>query len=153
MRVRLTVRSNLSWRHCRRRSIWRFKLENSIRNARPGFPKIELDNARKRFLDYPEFLKLPAALPEGLQDPVSFLYHSGWRISEMRQIEWRHLDGTTLVLPPALSKSDGRRIGDFRKLWQKACVAVGLGQWVEENPPTGKAGMEDPEEISWSNLP
>lgn len=135
-------------------------------DARPIFPKIKLDNARKGFLEYPQFLQLLANLPENLRDPVNFLYQSGWRISEMRKIEWLHLDATTLVLPPALSKSkharrlplegelaeiikrarehrrldqprifhrNGRPIGDFRKLWQKACVAVELGHWIEDN--------------------
>jgi integrase len=125
-----------------------------------------LNNARKGFLEYPQFLRLLAELPANLRDPVSFLYHSGWRVSEMRKIEWLHLDGATLVLPSELSKSNharrlplegelaeiiqrarehrrleqprifhrnGRPIGDFRKLWQKACVAVGLGHWIEEN--------------------
>jgi len=78
-------------------------------DVRPTFPKINLDNARTGFLNYPDFLKLLAALPVDLQDPVSFLYHSGWRVSEMRRIEWRHLDNTTLVLPAALSKSKHAR--------------------------------------------
>ena len=46
-----------------------------------------------------------------LKDPVAFLYHSGWRISEMRALEWRDVDlpGKVIRLRPELSKNkDGR---------------------------------------------
>jgi integrase len=35
---------------------------------------------------------LREALPAYLRDPISFLYFSGWRVSEMRQLEWRDVD-------------------------------------------------------------
>jgi integrase len=115
-------------------------------------------------------LALVDALPEYLRDPVSFLYHAGWRVSEMRKIEWKHMDGDTLVLPPELAKNktgrrlpltgelgeiierarkrrrldqprifhnDGTAIGDFRKAWQRACVRVGRGQWIQEKKIPG----------------
>jgi integrase len=31
-------------------------------------------------------------LPAHLKDPVTFLYHSGWRTSEMRKLEWRDVE-------------------------------------------------------------
>ena len=102
-------RSSLSWRHCQRRLIWLLEPENFTQTLGQLSHKIELDNARSGFLDYPDFLKLLAALPEYLQDPVSFLYHSGWRVSEMRKIERLYLDATTLVLPPSAEQKQVRQ--------------------------------------------
>src|SRR5712692_2829536 len=31
---------------------------------------------------------LDDALPDYLKDPVSFIYHSGWRLSGMKALEW-----------------------------------------------------------------
>jgi integrase len=65
-------------------------------HARPAFPKILLNNSRQGFVSHPEFLALKERLPAHLKDPVGFLYYSGWRVSEMRKIEWKHLDGKSL---------------------------------------------------------
>jgi len=46
-----------------------------------------------------------------LKDPVTFLYLSGWRVSEMRALEWRDVDlsGRVVRLRPEISKNkDGR---------------------------------------------
>jgi integrase len=54
---------------------------------------------------------LREALPAYLRDPISFLYFSGWRVSEMRQLEWRDVDlaGKVVRLRPENSKNkDGR---------------------------------------------
>jgi integrase len=78
---------------------------------KPYIPTLEENNARQGFLDYGSFLSLCAALPSHLKDPVAFLYHSGWRISEMRALEWRDVDlpGKVIRLRPELSKNkDGR---------------------------------------------
>ena len=81
-------------------------------HARPAFPKILLNNARQGFVSHPEFLALQGKLPAHLTDPVGFLYYSGWRVSEMRKIEWKHLDpsGKSLRLPPELSKNKKGRL-------------------------------------------
>jgi integrase len=51
------------------------------------------------------------ALPKHLKDPVTFLYLSGWRVSEMRTLEWRDIDlaGREVRLRAEVSKNkDGR---------------------------------------------
>jgi integrase len=81
-------------------------------DARPTFPKIALDNARQGFCPHPDFLALQGKLPRHLKDPVGFLYYSGWRVREMRKIQWKHLDpsGKSLRLPPELSKNKKGRL-------------------------------------------
>src|SRR5688572_4880127 len=81
-------------------------------DARPTFPKITLDNARQGFVSHPDFLALQEKLPSHIKDPAAFLYFSGWRVSEMRKIQWKHLDpsGKSLRLPPELSKNKKGRL-------------------------------------------
>ena len=51
------------------------------------------------------------ALPDYLKDPMTFLYLSGWRVSEMRSVEWRDVDlgGRLIRLRPERSKSKEAR--------------------------------------------
>ena len=80
-------------------------------SAKPYIPTLEENNARQGFLDHGGFLALRNALPDYLKDPVMFLYLSGWRVSEMRLLEWRDVDltGNVIRLRPEISKNkDGR---------------------------------------------
>jgi len=80
-------------------------------SSRPYIPTLEENNARQGFVGHGEFLALRENLPAYLHDPVTFLYHSGWRVSEMRALEWRDVDltGRVVRLRPKLSKNkDGR---------------------------------------------
>src|SRR5262249_3207340 len=61
-------------------------------SSKPYIPTLEENNARQGFLDHGSFLLLRESLPDHLKDPVTFLYHSGWRVSEMRALEWRDVD-------------------------------------------------------------
>jgi integrase len=80
-------------------------------SVKPYVPMLEENNARTGFLDHASFVKLWTELPEYLQDPVAFLYFSGWRVSEMKSLEWRDVDaaGKIIRLRPEVSKNkDGR---------------------------------------------
>ena len=140
-------------------------------SSKPYLPILEENNARQGFLDHGSFLALRENLPDNLKDPVTFLYLSGWRVSEMRALHRRDVDlaGKVVRLRPEISKNKngrllpltgelleiierartGRRLdctfvfhinskplGDFRKAWQTACVAAGLGRFVEDERPT-----------------
>jgi integrase len=48
----------------------------------PHIERLPENNARQGFLDPADFHRLLAALPPHLQDPVGFLYFSGWRPGE-----------------------------------------------------------------------
>jgi len=78
---------------------------------KPHIPTLEENNARQGFLDHGICLSLRNGLPAHLKDPVTFLYLSGWRVSEMRSLEWRDMDlaGQVVRLRPEVSKNkDGR---------------------------------------------
>jgi len=77
----------------------------------PYIPTLEENNARQGFIEHGDFLTLQDGLPEHLRDPVTFLYRSGWRVSEMRTLEWRDVDleGEVVRLRPEIAKNkDGR---------------------------------------------
>jgi integrase len=92
----------------------------------PHIPLLEENNSRRGFLDHGSFLALREALPVHLKDPVTFLYLSGWRVSEMRTLEWRDVDlpGRELCLRPEVSKNkDGRPLplrGELLEIIQRA---------------------------------
>jgi len=97
-------------------------------SSRPYISSLEENNARQGFLDHGSFLALRDGLPEHLKDPVTFLYFSGWRVSEMRALEWRDVDlvGKVVRLRPEISKNkEGRLLplsGELLDLIERAKV-------------------------------
>lgn len=86
-------------------------VEDSRLNHSPYIPTLEEDNARQGFVDHGAFVSLRTHLAEYLQDPIAFLYLSGWRLGEMKSLEWRDVDlaGRVVHLRPEISKNkDGR---------------------------------------------
>jgi integrase len=82
-------------------------------------PKIRLlpnSPARKGFLPPESFDKLIAELPANLKPLVTFLYHSGVRLGEARQIEWAQVqwsdadDDALIVLEDEQTKNGEPRI-------------------------------------------
>jgi integrase len=89
-------------------------------------------DARQGFLERPEFEQLVAVLPPYLQDPITFLYLSGWRKGAMQSLEWSDIEpqvedgvlvGGTVNLRPAKSKNKRpfqlRLKGDLLELFQR----------------------------------
>jgi integrase len=106
-------------------------------SRKPHIPTLEENNARQGFLDHGSFFALRENLPDHLKDPVTFLYLSGWRVSEMRALEWRDvdIDGSVVRLRPEISKNkDGRVLplrGELLAVMERAkanrrldCVSV-----------------------------
>ncbi len=83
--------------------------DERLSNA-PHVPKLQENNARQGFVDHGAFIVLAANLPDYLRDPIMFLYLSGWRVREMRALEWRDdLGGKLIRLRPEISRNkDGR---------------------------------------------
>jgi integrase len=85
--------------------------------TRPYIAMLEENNARSGFLNDAEFERLRDALPDDLRDPVEFLYRSGWRVGEMRSLEWRDVDlsGAVIRLRSENSKSKKGRVLPLRR--------------------------------------
>jgi integrase len=73
----------------------------------PHIEMLEEDNARQGFVEHAEFVSIRQHLPYHLKDAVTFLYLTGWRVSEMRSLEWRDVDFADKVvrLRPENSKN------------------------------------------------
>jgi len=101
-------------------------VEDGRLNHSPYIPTLEEDNARQGFVDHGAFVSLRAKLAEYLRDPIAFLYLSGWRLGEMKTLEWRDVDlsGKVVHLRPEISKNkDGRLLplsGELLEIMDRA---------------------------------
>jgi integrase len=77
----------------------------------PHIPLLDEDNARQGFVERADFVALRQQLPDQLRDAVSFLYLTGWRLGEMKSLEWRDVDfgGGVVRLRPENSKNKDSR--------------------------------------------
>jgi integrase len=81
---------------------------------RPYIPMLEENNARQGFLEHADFLRLRKELPDYLKDRISFLYLSGWRVGEMRSLEWRDVGPDAIRLRAENSKNKRQRVLPLR---------------------------------------
>jgi integrase len=92
----------------------------------PAISLLREDNARQGFVSSTQFAAIRARLPEYLKDPVTFLYWSAWRPSEMRTLEWRdvELEAGLIRLRPERSKNYAGRVlpmvGELRAVIERA---------------------------------
>jgi integrase len=87
----------------------RLAQERELLERVPRIRKEPEHNARQGFFEHQEFERVVSLLPEDLQDFARFAYYSGWRRNEIARIEWTHVEGKVLRLPPEISKTkDGR---------------------------------------------
>lgn len=78
----------------------------------PVIEMFEVDNARQGFIGVGEFAALLEKIPsQDVKDIVEFLYQSGWRSYEAKELKWAWIDlGTNMVrLPAEFSKSKKAR--------------------------------------------
>lgn len=58
----------------------------------PFIPMLKENNVRKGFFEHGDFLTLRDALPEYLKGLVTFAYKTGWRVSEIENLQWSNVD-------------------------------------------------------------
>lgn len=58
----------------------------------PHIPMLKENNVRKGFFEHGEFLALRDTLPEYLKGFVTFGYKTGWRVSEVSNLNWSQVD-------------------------------------------------------------
>lgn len=59
---------------------------------RPHISLLEENNIRKGFFEQRQFDAVLAHLPDYVQDFVRFAFMTGWRSSEIKNLQWRHVD-------------------------------------------------------------
>lgn len=100
----------------------------ALKNGRvatiPDFSSLAEDNARQGFVEVADFESIARALPEHLKDPIRFLYFSGWRVGEMRSLEWRDVYADAIRLRSENSKNKRSRelplMGDLAAIIARA---------------------------------
>jgi integrase len=106
--------------------MFKLAVESGKLRFAPHIPMLAENNARQGFVDHGVFLALREHLPAYLKDPITFLYLSGWRLGEMKALEWRDADlaGKVVRLRPEISKNkDGRILplsGELLELIERA---------------------------------
>jgi integrase len=83
---------------------------------RPRFPSIEVRNTRTGFFEEEDFRRVWSCLPAHVRPLVEFLYLTGWRIGEVRELAWKQIDfsGGAVRLEPGTTKNDEGRTFPFR---------------------------------------
>jgi len=94
----------------------------------PYIPMLKESNVRKGFFEHAEFVALRDALPDYLKGFVTFAYKTGWRVSEITDLEWNQVDldnGIVRLDPGETKNDDGRTVylddelqGAFNHQWE-----------------------------------
>jgi integrase len=88
----------------------RLAVRHKLAAARLEVPHLEEKPPRDGFLAPADFATLASHLPDdGLQLFVRFLYVTGMRVGEARQLEWRDVDGTVLRIRGNTTKNGAAR--------------------------------------------
>ena len=89
--------------------------ERAGKLRRPPFPSITVRNARQGFFDEKAFLAIKEQLSWDLRPVVEFLWHTGWRVSEVISLKWADVDWKEGVirLPGERSKNHEARSFPF----------------------------------------
>jgi integrase len=61
-------------------------------NRVPSISMLKENNIRKGFFEHDQFIAIKNHLPEYLKGFVTFAYKTGWRISEISELTWQHVD-------------------------------------------------------------
>ena len=81
----------------------------NYRGPVPYIQKLREDNVRQGFFEESELERLVRELPEHQRDFARFGYETGWRVSEVRGLCWRHITDEGIRLDAGSTKNkDGR---------------------------------------------
>jgi len=79
----------------------------------PYIPMLKEDNIRKGFFEHGDFLALRDGLPSYLKGFVTFAYKTGWRLSEISNLEWKQVNrdqGGVTLNPGETKNREGRTV-------------------------------------------
>lgn len=118
----------------------------------PHIPMLKENNVRKGFFEHAEFIAVRDALPSYLKPLVTFGYKTGWRKSEVTDLQWSQVDleNGIVCLNPGETKNDQARTvyldselkGLFDTLWKARKKSETISPYVFPNE-TGKCRIKD----------
>jgi integrase len=86
----------------------------------PYVPMMKENNVRKGFIEYEEFMAFQDALPVYLKPVLIFAYLTGWRRSEILNMQWNQVnlkEGSVRLEPGETKNKEGRTIYMEPELW------------------------------------
>lgn len=103
-----TINRELSWI----RKALNLALESGKLQFKPKIKMLKEGPARAGFLEEAELEKILQHLPDELKPTVLFGYVTGWRKSEILNLQWQHVhfDSGEIRIPPGKSKNDMPRM-------------------------------------------
>ncbi len=92
-------------------------VESGKLHHKPYIPMLKERNVRSGFFEREPFEAVRAHLPAAVRPLVTFMYLTGWRISEVTALEWRQVDmkAGTVTLDPGTTKNDQGRVFPFTR--------------------------------------
>jgi len=95
--------------------------------AVPKISMLDENNEREGFIEQAQFAALREVLPNDLKDPVTFLWLTGWRVGEMRTLQWRDIYSDAIRLRGENSKNKRQRelqlVGELAEVIARARAA------------------------------
>jgi integrase len=118
--------------------------KDSFRYRVPYIRMLKENNVHKGFFEHRDFLALRDALPEFLKGFVTFAYRTGWRVSEIANLTWSHVDldhGIVRLEAGETKNDEGRTVylddelkEAFRAQWELRKERKRLTPYVFTNP-------------------
>jgi integrase len=91
------------------RTAYRHGARNGRIERRLEFPRaLPVNNARKGFLEYADYLAILEELPEWARDPFRFAYQTGWRRGEVLSLRWDEIDFEARIVCLDAARSKNR---------------------------------------------
>ena len=80
--------------------------------TKPHVPMLKENNVRQGFFEWEQFLTVRSHLPGDLQQVATFSYITGWRRSEVLNLQWQQVDFKAgfVHLEPGTTKNDEARM-------------------------------------------
>lgn len=84
-------------------------------SEKPHIARLKVSNARQGFFEEAEIQAVLKELPQDIQPMVKFMALTGWRVGEVRPLQWRQVDfqAQTVRLEPGTTKSGEGRTYPF----------------------------------------
>jgi integrase len=88
---------------------FRLAVKKRLLSVRPEIEIPAVDNAREGFFSEGDMVALLVELPADVRDVVQFLYATGWRVSEARNLTWANVDREAETVRLSAAETKGKK--------------------------------------------